>query len=92
MNYKGLATAVFLCVTLANISTPASASASAEQITSHSAAQFQPQNESTTIRSTEVVKIPAGQDNPVKFSMLDTICIVSLAVAGLVLLKRVQGE
>ncbi len=92
MNYKGLAAAVFLCVTLANISTPASASASAEQITSHSAAQFQPQNESTTIRSTEVVKIPAGQDNPVKFSMLDTICIVSLAVAGLVLLKRVQGE
>lgn len=88
MNYKGLAAAVFLCVTLANISTPASA----EQITSHSAAQFQPQNESTTIRSTEVVKIPAGQDNPVKFSMLDTICIVSLAVAGLVLLKRVQGE
>ena len=94
MNYKGLAAAIFLCVTLANISTPASASASAsaEQITSHSAAQFQPQNESTTIRSTEVVKIPAGQDNPVKFSMLDTICIVSLAVAGLVLLKRVQGE
>jgi hypothetical protein len=44
------------------------------------------------MRSAEVVKIPAGQDNPVKFSMLDTICIVSLAVAGLVLLKRVQGE
>ena len=92
MYYKGLATALFLCVTLANISTPASASASAKQITSHSAAQFQPQNESTTMRSTEVVKMPAGQDNPVKFSMLDTICIVSLAVAGLVLLKRVQGE
>ena len=90
MYYKGLATALFLCVTLANISTPASASA--KQITSHSAAQFQPQNESTTIRSAEVVKMPAGQDNPVKFSMLDTICIVSLAVAGLVLLKRVQGE
>jgi DNA-binding Xre family transcriptional regulator len=88
MNYKGLAAAVFLCVTIANISTPASA----KQITSHSAAQFQPQNESTTMRSAEVVKIPAGQDNPVKFSMLDTICIVSLAVAGLVLLKRVQGE
>jgi hypothetical protein len=88
MNYKGLAAAVFLCVTIANISTPASA----KQITSHSAAQFQPQNESTTMRSAEVVKTPAGQDNPVKFSMLDTICIVSLAVAGLVLLKRVQGE
>ena len=88
MSYKGLAAAVFLCVTIANISTPAGA----KQITSHSAAQFQPQNESTTMRSAEVVKIPAGQDNPVKFSMLDTICIVSLAVAGLVLLKRVQGE
>ena len=88
MNYKGLAAAVFLCVTIANISTPASA----KQITSHSAAQFQPQNESTTMRSAEVVKTPAGQDNPVKFSMLDTICIVSLAVAGLVLLKRVQGD
>ena len=88
MNYKGLAAAVFLCVTIANISTPASA----KQITSHSAAQFQPQNESTTMRSAEVVKAPAGQDNPVKFSMLDTICIVSLAVAGLVLLKRVQGD
>jgi len=88
MNYKGLAATVFLCVTLANISTPASA----EHITSHSAAQFQPQNESTTMRSAEVAKMPAGQDNPKKFSMLDTICIVSLAVAGLVLLKRVQGE
>ena len=88
MNYKGLAAAVFLCVTLANIPTPASA----KQITSHSAAQFQPQNESTTMRSAEVVKIPAGQDNPVEFNLLDTICIVSLAVAGLLLLKRVQGE
>jgi hypothetical protein len=86
MNYKGLAAAVFLCGTLANTSTPASA----KQITSHSAAQFQPQNESTTMRSTEVVKTPAGQDNPVEFNILDTICIVSLAVAGLVLLKRVQ--
>jgi DNA-binding Xre family transcriptional regulator len=88
MNYKGLAAAVFLCVTLANISTPASAN----QIASDSVAQLQPQNESTTMSSAEVVKTPAGQDNPVKFSMLEKICIVSLAVAGLVLLKKVQGE
>ena len=88
MNYKGLATAVFLCVTLANISTPASAG----QIASNNAAQLEPQNESTTMSSAEVVKTPAGQDNPVKFNILDTIFIVSLAVAGLVLLKRVQGK
>ena len=88
MNYKGLATAVFLCVTLANISTPASA----RQITSNNAAQLQPQNESSTMSSAEVVKTPADQDDPVKFNILDTIFIVSLAVAGLVLLKKVQGE
>ena len=88
MNYKGLAAAVFLCITLANISTPASA----RQIASNSAAQLQPQNESTSMSSAEVLKTPAGQHNPVKFNILDTILIVSLAVAGLVLLKRVQGE
>ena len=87
MNYKGLAAAVFLSATLAN-----TAMASTKSIASHSAAQFQSQDESTAMRRAEIVKVPAGQDNPVEFNLLDTICIVSLAVAGLLLLKRVQGE
>ena len=88
MNYKGLAAAVFLSATLAN-----TAMASTKSIASHSsAAQFQSQDESTAMRRAEIVKVPAGQDNPVEFNLLNTICIVSLAVAGLLLLKRVQGE
>ena len=87
MNYKGLAAAVFLSATLAN-----TAMASTKSIASHSEAQFQSQHESTAMRPAEIVKAPAGQDNPVEFNLLDTICIVSLAVAGLLLLKRVQGE
>jgi hypothetical protein len=88
MYFKGLAAAVFLCITLTSIFSPASA----EESVSHSPLQFQLQQESPAMPLAAVIKAPAGNDDSVVLNMLEVICIVGLAVAGLVLLKKIQAE
>jgi hypothetical protein len=88
MNYKGLAAAIFLCATLANIPTLANA----EQALGNSPAQLQPFKDSTAVGPSEATRTPAAQDNPVKLHMSDTLWIISFAIAGLVLLRKAQRE
>ena len=88
MKYKGKAAAICLCIALANVST----AVNAELIASHSPAQFQPHEKSISPGSSEDIKTTTGQKEQVELNMLDTIWIVSLAIAGLALLRKVQGE
>ena len=88
MKNKGQAAAICLCIALANVSTPVNA----ELIASHSPAQFQPYEKSIPPGTSEDIKTTTGQKEQVELNMLDTIWIVSLAIAGLALLRKVQGE
>jgi hypothetical protein len=88
MKYKGQVAAICLCIALANVSTPVNA----ELIASHSPAQFQPHEKSAPPGSSEDIKTTLGQKEQVELNMLDTIWIVSFAIAGLVLLRKIQGE
>ena len=88
MKYKGQSAAICLCIALANVSTPVNA----ELIASHSPEQFQPHEKSAPPGSSEDITTTTGQKEQVELNMLDTIWIVSFAIAGLVLLRKVHGE
>ena len=91
MKYQGPAAVIFLCIALANVSTPVNA----EQITSHSPAQFQPGEKpapQAPHSSPAGLKTTSDQKDQTELNMLDTLWILSFAIAGLVLLRKVQGE
>ena len=88
MNYKGPVAAILLCIALASISIPASA----ELIASHDPAQFQHQEKSAPHSSPDSLKTTSAPKKQPKLDMLDTLWIASFAIAGLVLLRKIQGE
>ena len=89
MKYKGPAAAIFLCIALANVSTPINA----EQVASHSPAQFQSQEESSARHSSpDDLKTAPAPKAQTKLNIYDTLWIFSFAIAGLVLLRKVHGE
>jgi len=88
MRHKPLATAVFLCITLITLS----ALVKAEQTASYNQAQYPPGETSRLNTSNSAVQTASKADSQVTLSILDTIWILGFTVAGLVLLRKVQGE
>ena len=88
MNYKGPTAAILLCIALASISIPVNA----EQIASHDPAQFQHQEKPAPHSSPDNLKTTSTPKKQTKLDMLDTFWIASFAIAGLVLLRKIQGE
>ena len=86
MKYKHLAAAVCLCITFVTLS----ASATAEQIASLGSDQHHPhETSSLTGNATQASSKTNGQAT---LNLLDTVWIFGFTVAGLILLRKVQGE
>jgi len=86
MKYKHLAAAVCLCTTFVTLSV----SATAEQIASPGSEQYHPQETSSlTGNATQASSKTNGQAT---LNLLDTVWIFGFTVAGLILLRKVQGE
>jgi len=86
MKYKYLAAAVYLCITFVTLS----ASVTAEQIASPGPDQYPLyETSSLTGNATQGTSITNDQNT---LNLLDTVWILGFTVAGLVLLRKVQGE
>lgn len=86
MKYKHLAAAVCLCITFVTLS----ASATAEQFGSPGSDHPHPhETSSLTGNATQATSKTNGQAT---LNLLDTVWILGFTVAGLVLLRKVQGE
>ena len=88
MRYKRLAIAMYLCITLITLS----ALVKAEQTASYNQAQHQSVETSRLNTQDSTVQTASKADSKVTLSMLDSIWILGFTVAGLVLLRKVQGE
>ena len=88
MRYKHLATAMYLCITLITLS----ALVKAEQTASYNQAQYQSVETSRLNTQDSTVQTASKADSKVTLSVLDSIWILGFTVAGLVLLRKVQGE
>ena len=88
MNYKGLAAAAALCAMF----TIAAAPVVAEQISSQVQTQYQAQKETISEVSAGPEKTLPDLNESAGFNILDMLWTVSLAVAGLLLLRKAQGE
>ena len=84
MKYKYLAATVYLCITFISLT----ASVTAEQIASPGANQY-PETSSLTSSATQATSMAK---NPASLNLLDTVWIFGFTVAGLVLLRKVQGS
>ena len=86
MKYKYLAAAVYLCITFITLS----ASVTAEQIASPGSDQY-PAHETSSLtgNATQGTSKTNGQAT---LNLLDTVWILGFTVAGLILLRKVQGE
>ena len=86
MKFKYLAAAVYLCITFITLS----ASVTAEQHASTGSGQYQPhETSSLTGNATQASSKTNGQAT---LNLLDTVWILGFTVAGLVLLRKVQGK
>lgn len=88
MRYKRLASAIYLCIMLI---TP-SALVKAEQTASFNKSQYQSVETSRLNTRDSAVQTASTVDSRVTPSMLDSIWILGFTIAGLVLLRKVQGE
>jgi hypothetical protein len=88
MSYKRLATAIYLCITLITLSVLVKA----EQTASFNPSQYQSVETSRLNTRDSAVQTASTVDSRVTPSMLDSIWILSFTIAGLVLLRKVQGE
>jgi hypothetical protein len=83
MRYKFLAAVASLCIALASLSTPARA----EHVSSH------PPHEASSLTGPANTSQDTGNtDGHSALSLLDAVWIFGLTAAGLVLLRKVQGE
>jgi len=83
MRFKFLAAAVSLCMALAILSVPASA----EQIDSHSP------HETASLTGTGNTSQNIGNtEGKSALNLLDAVWIFGVSVAGLILLRKIQGE
>jgi hypothetical protein len=86
MNYKYLAAAAYLCITFITLS----ASITAEQTVSPGAGQHYPTELfSRTGNATQATRLT---NNQAPLNLLDTVWIFGFTVAGLILLRKVQGD
>jgi len=85
MKYKHLAAAVYLCITCATLS----ASVTAEQIASLDSGHYHPHE--TSSLSGDTTQGSARTNDPARLNLLDTVWIFGFTIAGLVLLRKVQG-
>ena len=86
MKYKYLAAAVYLCITLVTLS----ASVTAEQTAGPGSDQYHShETSSLTGNATQASSKTNGQAT---LNLLDTVWIFGFTVAGLILLRKVQGE
>ena len=76
MKFKNLAAALYLCITFITLS----ASVTAEQLASPGSDQYQP-HETASMTNDQA-----------SLNLLDTVWILGFTVAGLVLLRKVQGQ
>lgn len=88
MRFTGPAAAVLLCATFTTLSI----SATSSQVASHSPEQFQPMNTPVPSDVSEAAKPTPETDSTKRFTALDSIWIISFAIAGLVLLRKIHGE
>ena len=88
MRHKRLATAIYLCITLITLS----ALVKAEQTASYNQLQYQSVETSRLKTQDSTAQTASKADSKVTLSMLDPIWILGFTVAGLVLLRKVQGE
>ena len=88
MRNKRLATAIYLCITLITLSAPVKA----EQTASYNQSQYQSVETSRLKTRDSTAQTASKADSKVTLSMLDSIWILGFTVAGLVLLRKVQGE
>jgi len=88
MRNKRLATAIYLCITLITLSAPVKA----EQTASYNLSQYQPVETSRLKTQDSTAQTTSKADSKFTLSMLDPIWILGFTVAGLVLLRKVQGE
>ena len=88
MRYKRLATAIYLCTTLITLS----ALVRAEPTASFNPSQYQSVETSRLNTQDSAVQTAGKVDSKVTLSMLDSIWILGFTVAGLVLLRKIQGE
>jgi len=86
MKFKYLAAAVYLCITLITLS----ASVTAEQLASTGSGQYQPHE--TSSLTGNATQGPGMTNDPATLNLLDTVWIFGFTIAGLVLLRKVQGE
>jgi beta-lactamase regulating signal transducer with metallopeptidase domain len=88
MRYKRLATAIYLCITLTTLS----ALVKAEQTASFNKSQYQSVETSRLNTQDSAVQTASRVDSRVTPGILDSLWILGFTVAGLVLLRKVQGE
>lgn len=88
MKFKGPAAAVLLCATFTTLSL----SATSNQVASHSPDQFHPMNSPVPAVASETAKPTPENDSSSRFNALDSIWIISFAIAGLVLLRKIHGD
>jgi len=84
MKYKYLAATVYLCITFISLT----ASVTAEQIASPGDNQY---HETSSLTSSATEATSMAQD-PASLNLLDSVWIFGFTVAGLVLLRKVQGS
>ena len=93
MRNKRLASAIYMCITLITLSAPVKA----EQTASYNQSQYQPVETSRLKTQDSTAQDSTAQatskaDSKFTLRMLDPIWILGFTVAGLVLLRKVQGE
>jgi len=88
MRHKRLATAIYLCITLITLS----ALVKAEQTASYNQSQYQSVETSRLKTRDSTAQTASKAYSKDTLSMLDPIWILGFTVAGLVLLRKVQGE
>lgn len=84
MKYKYLAATVYLCITFISLT----ASVTAEQLTGPGDDLYH----ETSSMTGSATQIASMTKDPTSFNLLDTVWIFGFTVAGLVLLRKVQGN